>query len=236
VAAPRHESVGRGHQRRTQRGGNSHGFGVVDLREEIDVVGCAVDEAVDDHRAAACERHRAGFGQVGSDADDQVLQRVERHGSGCGAGAGEEWEPGRADMAWEVHLIPHLDKRRATDELDDVIEGALDENDLVEVAATVGVRHVPADVLRVGTRPEQRHGQADDASRGAMEVGERARYRHVPDPSRSRCGSLRFCHMPMVPYGPILQRGAWSHSWCQHVVTRVAHSDVAEAERGRRCW
>jgi hypothetical protein len=60
-------------------------FGVVDLGEQIDVLGGAVDEAVSDHRSAAGEGDGVRLGQGGRGADDEVLQGIERHGSGCGA-------------------------------------------------------------------------------------------------------------------------------------------------------
>lgn len=57
----------------TQSGGDVACFRVVDLGEQVDVVGCTVDEAVGDHRSAAGEGDGVRFGQRGRRADDQIL-------------------------------------------------------------------------------------------------------------------------------------------------------------------
>jgi hypothetical protein len=57
----------------TQGSGDVACFVVVDLSEQIDILGCPVDEAVGDHRSAAGERNGVRFGQRGRGANDQIL-------------------------------------------------------------------------------------------------------------------------------------------------------------------
>jgi hypothetical protein len=57
----------------TQGSGDVACFCVVDLGEQIDILGCPVDEAVSDHRSAAGECNGVRFGQSGRDANDQIL-------------------------------------------------------------------------------------------------------------------------------------------------------------------
>ncbi len=87
--------------------------------------------------------------------------------SGRGARVVDEWLPRCADPVGQVHAVPHLDEALAVDQSCYVVEGAFDEDDLVEVAATVQVGDVPPYVTGQGTRPEQRWWQADAPGRRA---------------------------------------------------------------------
>jgi hypothetical protein len=65
-------------ERPAQRGGDPYRLRVVDLGEQVDVLGLAGDEAVRDHRATAGQGERVRLGQRQGDAGDALLQRIQR--------------------------------------------------------------------------------------------------------------------------------------------------------------
>ena len=67
-------------QRPSERRGDLNSFLIVDLGEQIDVLGFASNEAVDDHRATTGEREGASFREAQGGAGDPFLQGVQRHG------------------------------------------------------------------------------------------------------------------------------------------------------------
>lgn len=174
---------------------------VVDLGKQVDVLRCAADEAMGDHGSAAGERNGVGLGQTRCGADDQILERIERHRSGRGAGFVDEWEPGSAYSLWQVHVVPDVDQALAVYQPLDVVEGALDEDDLVEVATAVAICEIPPDFTGPRTGPEQRRRQADASRRGTVQVGQGSRHRHVTGPPGTSCWSLPVGHTFMVPDG-----------------------------------
>ena len=89
------------------------------------------------------------FGQSGRDANDQILQGIERHGSGSRARIVDQRTPGGPNPVWQVHAVPDFDEPRAVDQPRDVVKVAFDEDDLVKVPAAVEVGDVPADLARV---------------------------------------------------------------------------------------
>ena len=85
---------------------------------------------MDDHGASAGERRGAGLGEVQGGSGDEVLQWVQWHGSGCGAGGVDQRLPGCADPGWQVEVVPLLDESVSVDQFSDVVQCALGENDL----------------------------------------------------------------------------------------------------------
>lgn len=76
-------------KRGAQRCSHAHGLRIVG--EQIHVVGGVVDESVRDHRGSAGEGECAGFGEARGRSRDEVLERVERHGSGRGTSGVDQW-------------------------------------------------------------------------------------------------------------------------------------------------
>jgi hypothetical protein len=104
---------------------------------------------------------------------------------GCRACRVDQRTPRRPNPRREVHLVPQANQLSAVDQFTDVIQRALHEHDLVQIAPPDRVSKIPPDLPWIGSRPEQPRRKTNTALKRSSKLVKRMRHRHVPHPART---------------------------------------------------
>lgn len=102
---------------------------------------------------------------------------------GCRPSGINERLPRRANSPRQVHLIPQPDEFTSVDQVAYVVQGALGQDDLIEVTTSSRVAQIPSDRPRIRSRPEQPGWKADRTVQRAVQLTQVARHCWAPLPS-----------------------------------------------------